>query len=82
MSETDGMKAIKEVLRETFGAQAEGVTADTTAADIPEWDSLKMVSIILSVQKRFGIVFKNRDIDRIGNVGDFAALIDRSITGN
>lgn len=77
--DSPGMAGLKAILRETFGARADGVTPATTAANIPSWDSLQMVNIILAVQSRFGIVLRNRDIDAIDCVGDFASLIDRMI---
>ncbi|GBQ64092.1 hypothetical protein AA103196_0780 [Ameyamaea chiangmaiensis NBRC 103196] len=78
MTQETGLDALRDILSGLFRVDPASIQESTTAADIPGWDSLQMVNIILSVQRRFGITFRNRDIDEVMNVGDLAALIDRA----
>jgi len=51
------------------------VTADLTAKDVAEWDSLIHITLILAVENRFGIRFRAGEIEATHNVGDLANLI-------
>ncbi len=75
MTETEILDALTDVLREAFGDDTLTVTPETTAKDVPGWDSIRMVSILIAVEDRFGIKTRSREIDRLRSVGDFVALI-------
>ncbi len=75
MTETEILAALTDVLREAFGDDTLTVTPETTAKDVPGWDSIRMVSILIAVEDRFGIKTRSREIDRLRSVGDFVALI-------
>ncbi len=75
MTETEILAELTDVLREAFGDDALTVTPETTAKDVPGWDSIRMVSILIAVEDRFGIKTRSREIDRLRSVGDFVALI-------
>lgn len=49
----------------------------TTANDVPGWDSLKHINIIVAVENFFNIKFKGLEILRIKNLGDLQQLIDK-----
>jgi acyl carrier protein len=48
---------------------------ETTAKDVPEWDSLMHISILVAVEKAFGIRFRVGEVEKTRNVGEFADLI-------
>lgn len=47
---------------------------ETTAKDIPEWDSLAHVRLILAVERAFKVKFSASEISRLANVGDLVDL--------
>ncbi len=50
---------------------------DTTIApEVPGWDSLNHVNIILAVEKSFNVKFKSYEVLRLKNVGDLQKLVD------
>ena len=51
------------------------VTPSLTAEDVPEWDSLTHVRLILAVQKAFNVKFSAAQISNLKNVGDLMDLI-------
>jgi len=53
----------------------------TRAGDVPGWDSLSHVKVILAVEREFGSRFKTAELLRLKNVGDLQALIDRETRG-
>jgi acyl carrier protein len=51
------------------------LTAETSAQDVAEWDSLTHISLIVMVEKTFGIRFRIGEVEATKNVGEFANLI-------
>ena len=56
------------------------LTDETTATQVPGWDSLKHVDILLAVEKAFGVHFRTLEILRLPNVGALQTLIDKKTT--
>ena len=52
------------------------VTPELSAADVPDWDSLKHVRLVLSVEKAFHISFAASEIGNLRNIGELATLIE------
>jgi acyl carrier protein len=48
----------------------------TTASQVPGWDSLSHVNVIVAVEKHFRVHFSNLEVLRLKNVGDLQRLVD------
>lgn len=48
---------------------------ELSAPDVPGWDSLSHIRLILQVQKEFGVKFSAAQTTRLKNVGELAELI-------
>ena len=57
---------------EVFDLDSVDINDTTTADDIPEWDSLSHIQLVVAVEKAFGIKFSSREIMRWQNVGELA----------
>jgi acyl carrier protein len=55
------------------------VTPELTAADVPEWDSLSHVSLVLAVERDFGVRFGVGEVEATKSVGEFADLIIKRV---
>jgi acyl carrier protein len=55
------------------------LTPETTANDVPGWDSFKMVEIVVAVEELFDIRIHSRDLDRLNNVGDLVTMISDKV---
>jgi acyl carrier protein len=55
------------------------LTPATTAKDVPEWDSLTHVSLMVTVEKEFGIRFRVGEVENAQNVGELADLIQKRL---
>ena len=75
MSEAEIYAGLTEVFRDLFGDPALVLTPQTTAADVPGWDSINHLNIVAGAEERFGVRLGTREIERLRNVGDLAALI-------
>ena len=51
------------------------LTPAISAKDVPEWDSLTHISLMVAVEKSFGVRFRVGEVENTKNVGDFADLI-------
>jgi acyl carrier protein len=51
------------------------LTRETTASDVPEWDSLSHVRLILAIERGFKVKFSASQISRLKTVGDLVDLI-------
>ena len=51
------------------------LTPVVSAKDVPEWDSLTHISLMLSVEKAFNVRFRVGEVENTKNIGEFADLI-------
>jgi acyl carrier protein len=65
------------IFRDVFNDNALVVTERMTAADVPTWDSLSNINMIVAVEKAFGVKFSIKDVRALKNVGELLALIKR-----
>jgi len=67
---------INEVFRDLFDDEELSVARNTTAADVPGWDSLMHVRLMLEVEKVFRVRFMSSEVASLKNVGELVDLID------
>jgi acyl carrier protein len=51
------------------------LTPALSAKDVPEWDSLMHISLLVAVEKAFSVRFRVGEVEAMRNVGEFADLI-------
>jgi acyl carrier protein len=66
---------LNSIFHDIFDDETIVVRPELTASDIPEWDSLNHIRLVLAVQKAFGTKFSAAEITDLKNVGDLAKLI-------
>jgi len=69
-----------EVIRATFKDPTVRVTPDTTADDVPGWDSLSHAVFLMNIERAFGIRFDPREVLELENVGALVELIGAKLT--
>ena len=70
---------LKKVILNALKLDDFELNEETTAPDVPGWDSLNHINVILAVEKHYGIRFKNLEILRLKNVGDLQRLISTKL---
>ena len=53
---------------------------ETTANQVPGWDSFNHINVILAVEKEYKIHFKGLEILRVKNIGELQKLIDSKMS--
>ena len=73
---------LTEVFRDLFDDDEIVLTPETTAADIPGWNSLMHVNLILAAEMRFKIKFRTSEVEAMHTVGHLADVIELKLNGD
>jgi acyl carrier protein len=74
MNQADVIAKLQTIFDEIF-LEPVVLTPAISAKDVPEWDSLIHISLMVSVEKEFGVRFRVGEVETTKNVGEFADLI-------
>jgi len=55
------------------------IKSDTFLPQLPGWDSLKMMSVLVAIEKQFDFRFQAREVAQLKTFGDLAKLISAKI---
>ena len=66
---------LQRIFRRVFEDETLVITDEMTAEDIAKWDSLTHITLIVEVEKFFGVKFRNSEIARLLCIGDLKRLI-------
>jgi acyl carrier protein len=80
-SRADILAAITEIVRPILGRPDIVLTESTAARDVPEWDSLAHVTIMVRVEEKFAIRLRAAEIVRLSGVGALIDLVERRTAG-
>ncbi len=70
---------LKKVILNELNLDDFDLQDETVAPDVPGWDSLNHVNIILAVENKFIVKFKSYEVLRLKNVGDLQKLLDSKL---
>ena len=65
---------MQEIFDNTFLDKVE-VRRDLSAKEVPEWDSLLHITLVVAVEQHFKIRFRTGEIEATKNVGEFMDAI-------
>jgi len=68
---------LNKVFRDVFDDDSIEVVDAMTAKDIPEWDSLMHVILVVAVEKEFKIRLNAAEVGQLKNVGEMLNLIEK-----
>jgi len=72
-------KKFKKVILDELELDDFDITDDTKADQVPGWDSLSHINIILAIEKNFNIRFKGLEVLRCKNIGDLQKLVNSKL---
>lgn len=75
MTEEQAINELTPIFREIFEEDDIEITSQTVAADIPEWDSLNHIYLVVAIEKHFGKKFTAQQIANWKNVGEVVQTI-------
>ena len=68
---------LQNVFQQVFDDDELEVQPTTTAKDVEGWDSLQHVTLILHVERAFGVKFTSKQVAKLNSVGELAELIEQ-----
>jgi acyl carrier protein len=67
---------LEEVFQMVLGDDSLELTDDTTAADVPGWDSLAHVNLMFGIEQAFGVQFVGNQFGEFTNVGELRRFLE------
>jgi len=83
MSDSDYvLNQVREAFKEAFEVDPQMVTLDTSASDIPGWDSVGHLSLASSLEQAFGISLDVDELIEMENVREIVRIVSAKIGKN
>ncbi|OGU37072.1 MAG: hypothetical protein A2068_03310 [Ignavibacteria bacterium GWB2_35_6b] len=70
---------LKKVILKQLNLDDFDFNDNTIAPDVPGWDSLNHINIILAVEENFKVKFKSMELLRLKKVNDLQELLDSKL---
>ncbi len=69
------------IFRDIFDDDELEARAEMTAKDVPGWDSLRNIRLMLTVERSFGVRLSALEIGKLQNVGELIGLLRVKLAG-
>lgn len=66
---------LTRIFHEVFDDESITLRDDMTAKDVDEWDSLNHITLVLAVEREFGVQLNAAEVGALGNVGQMIDLL-------
>ena len=68
---------VQQVFHQVFEDSTLVISEKTKADDVPSWDSITHISLILALEEEFGIEFSSEEVTSMTCVGDLFAVLQK-----
>ncbi len=80
ISKAEILARLQRVFRQVFDDESIILKPETTASDIPDWDSLNQIKIILECEREFKIRLRPREINALENVDEMVEHLVKALS--
>jgi acyl carrier protein len=70
------LAGVTEIFRSVFNDPGLELTPRSTADEVPGWDSMTHITLIVEAECRFGILFQAAEIEALHSVGELVRAIE------
>ncbi len=70
---------LKKIILNELNLDEFDIKDETTANQVPGWDSFNHINVILAIEKDYNIHFKGLEILKVKNIGELQRLIDSKL---
>ena len=74
-SSKDVINSCVEIFRTVFADANLSIISTTSSSDIPEWDSLAQIRLLMAMEHAFEVQFSLEEVEDLQNVGEIVDLI-------
>ncbi len=75
MDDAEIYARLTPIFRDVFDDDEIELRPELTANDVPEWDSMSHIRLVLTIERRFNRTFPASRVSQLKNVGDLVSLI-------
>ena len=72
---TEILSRLTRVFYETFDDESIILSNEMTAKDVEDWDSINHITLVLAVEKEFGVLLNAAEVGTLENVGQMLDLL-------
>jgi acyl carrier protein len=76
------LQRVSQIVGGTLDVEDLSLSPSMTAEDVPGWDSLAHVQIMVAIEQAFKIRFRTGEIAAIANVGDLVKRVEMRLAGS
>lgn len=73
---SDVMTDVKALIAEALGVDTDQVTDDLAYGDLPEWDSMGHMNVMMALEERFGVEITTETIANLVNIPAICAYLE------
>jgi acyl carrier protein len=70
---------LTDIARAVFEDPFLELTLATTSDDVPLWDSMNHITLVVEIEGRFGIQFQTAEIEELKSVGELVQAIQAKL---
>jgi acyl carrier protein len=74
----DKLTTIRELIAGVLGVSPDQITAQTVQTDLPEWDSVNHLNLMLAIEDKFGVRLSLDDMARLRSVEAMSKFLERA----
>lgn len=79
MQRTEVLQQVQAIIRAQFDDESIEITDATVVDDIPDWDSVAHVQIMVAIENQFGILFDAEEYTEFADVGEMIDCIGEKL---
>lgn len=79
MERNEIVEKLTAVFQEVFSDSTLVLNDEMTSKDVEKWDSLTHMLMISTVEERFGVKFKLKELNKLKQVGDIIATLSEKL---
>jgi acyl carrier protein len=69
--------AFRAILEDVLEEDGLAISESTRAQDVPSWDSLNHVRLLVHIEREYDVNFPVDAVERLQNVGELIALVNQ-----
>ena len=68
---------LEQLFHRVFDDETIALTDQTTAADLPDWDSLAHINLMFTIEQEFGVQFAGNQLAEFRNIGELKQFLEK-----
>ena len=79
MASDDLLAGVQDVFRDVFDEPDLVITRESNAENVPDWDSMTHVNLVIAIEKRYKVKFALGELGELKDVGDLLDLLSKKL---